>query len=765
MTFHTIEPYEGAHAHVLVLPEEALASAWVRVRRGSHDEPDGYPGLAHFLEHLLFLDAGRFTGDDGFMRFVQGCGGEVNASTQSFHTDFFFQVPVTFLSDALLRLQDLLLKPLPDIEGQQREREVLHAEFLARSADAVTQRDAALGAMSAAGSPLARFFAGNRDTLPVEELAFQHALSDYRRGAHIRRNVELYLAGPLELSAQAKLARNFFKSLPDEIPKARCPAIAVGPPRHRALKMRQPTPCLTLVFEVASRFNPSFERLVRSPLEQGLTRLLRAKGLARQADARRVWVQPDRWLWLVEVPLDRDSDSLAGDVAACASEWLACLDEHQEDWARRARLAGNRRLPGHTPIERIRAHIATQQSAPVALTGTGAGDVWMIRGTLEAMAPWPSDGFPFEAERWTCPGPSAHRSSLALSTPCKPAIERMPAAGNGPLKVSQLTLRMPTGWAVLYLQADVGWRSPAMEHAFDRLAWHASEHGLELSRLSGSGLGFKLEGRARLMDSVVRGLLPMLQPARADRAVAPRAEAMPIKRLFGALSEHVGRRPDAPGWSVLVCTADPLAPGLSQTLSVLPARTVPSATPLTSQWITLPANDDDTAVLMFCAHPATGAEEAGWQLLARLIEGPFYQRMRVELQLGYAVFSGYRRINGQGGLLFAIQSPHADAHMLLGHIETFLSRFDVPSAVLVDQIRTRMTADPGWQRQADQAWQYVQAGQAPSQGVSVQAELAALEQQALIDALGAISLGQYGRIILSNGDSVSPDSGTVLDPV
>ena len=767
MSFHTIEPYEGAHAHVLVLPEEALASAWLRVRRGSHDEPDDYPGLAHFLEHLQFLDTGRFTGDDGLMRFVQGCGGEVNASTQAFHTDFFFQVPIRFFSDALARLQDLLLKPLPDAEAQQREREVLHAEFLARSMDAMTQRDAALGAMAAAGSPLARFFAGNRGTLPVEESGFQHALGAYRRTAHIRRNVELYLAGPLELSAQAELASNFFRSLPDEAPKARRPAISVWPPRHRTLKVRQPTSSLTLVFEATSQFSASFERMVRSPLEQGLVGRLRENGLARQADARRVWVEPDRWLWLIEVPLDRDSDSLAGDVTSCASDWVACLHEDASDWIGRARLATDRQLPGLTPIDRIRAHIDRPPEASDAMRDVGARGVLIMRGVPESMAPWPSAGFPFEAERWACPDPSwVQEGALASPTPCGPAPDQTLAAGLRPVKLSQLTLRMPDGWVVLYLQADVAWRSPGMVHAFDRLAWHASEHGLTLKRLTSAGLGFRLEGRARLFEPVVKGLLPLLQSERSDKSATWQAEAMPIKRLFGALSDHVGYRTEAPGWSVLLCTRYRLPAGLLKTLSALPAKTVPSGASVVSGWITLPGegNDHDNALLLFCPHPATDADEACWQLLARLIEGPFYHRMRVELQLGYAVFSGYRRINGQGGLLLAIQSPKADANTLLGHVETFLSRFDVPSAALLERIRSRVTADPGWQRLADQAWQYVQAGQAPSRGAAVQAQLASIERGALVNALGAISIRQYGWIILSNRDPVSPDSGTVLDP-
>jgi secreted Zn-dependent insulinase-like peptidase len=58
--------------------------------------------------------------------------------------------------------------------------------------------------------------------------------------------------------------------------------------------------------------------------------------------------------------------------------------------------------------------------------------------------------------------------------------------------------------------------------------------------------------------------------------------------------------------------------------------------------------------------------------LAHLAQGPFYQRLRVELQLGYAVFSGLRQIAGQAGLLFGVQSPNASAQQLVEHIEAFL---------------------------------------------------------------------------------------------
>lgn len=69
-------------------PRLKRAAAAIRVHAGSHDAPTKWPGLAHFLEHLFFLGTHRFPLTDGLMRYVQGLGGQVNASTRERTTDF-----------------------------------------------------------------------------------------------------------------------------------------------------------------------------------------------------------------------------------------------------------------------------------------------------------------------------------------------------------------------------------------------------------------------------------------------------------------------------------------------------------------------------------------------------------------------------------------------------------------------------------------------------------------------------------------------------
>ncbi|MGH8354663.1 MAG: insulinase family protein, partial [Pseudomonas sp.] len=203
---HRLVLPNGAMLQLIHLPWAARAAAVARVNAGCHDEPPEYPGLAHFLEHLVFLGSADYPPLESLIPFVQRCAGQVNACTRERHTDYFFEVPAAALEEGLRRLLDMLAWPLLEPEAQACEREVLHAEFMARAEDAETLRDAAFGTGVAPGHPFAAFHAGHRETLPLEQGAFQQALLGFRRRFYHAGQIELVAAGPQPLAELAALA-------------------------------------------------------------------------------------------------------------------------------------------------------------------------------------------------------------------------------------------------------------------------------------------------------------------------------------------------------------------------------------------------------------------------------------------------------------------------------------------------------------------------------------------------------------------------------
>lgn len=168
----------------------------------------------------------------------------------------------------------------------------------------------------------------------------------------------------------------------------------------------------------------------------------------------------------------------------------------------------------------------------------------------------------------------------------------------------------------------------------------------------------------------------------------------------------------------------------------------------------------DSALLLFCPQVnASPATEACWRMLAHLHQGAFYQCLRSELQLGYAVFCSYRQIQGRRGLLFGVQSPGCKAAEILQHIQDFLQARSAWLAGL-DQaaLAASITALHGqWQVQArscdglaEQAWLAHLAGLSDDHGEAVQQALQSLSLVTVQQAQQALLEASAGWYVLSN---------------
>lgn len=205
---HTETLANGLRVTLRHAPDLKRCAAALRVDAGSHDVPLAWPGLAHFLEHLLFLGTERFPAGEGLMAYVQGHGGQVNAQTCERTTDFFFEVPPQAISAGLERLSDMLAHPRMNLDDQRREREVLHAEFVAWSRDAAARQQFSLFDGVSAAHPLRAFHAGNRYSLPLPQTEFQQALKDFHQRFYQTGQMTLSLVGPQSIDELKSMAQS-----------------------------------------------------------------------------------------------------------------------------------------------------------------------------------------------------------------------------------------------------------------------------------------------------------------------------------------------------------------------------------------------------------------------------------------------------------------------------------------------------------------------------------------------------------------------------
>jgi secreted Zn-dependent insulinase-like peptidase len=175
------------------------------------------------------------------------------------------------------------------------------------------------------------------------------------------------------------------------------------------------------------------------------------------------------------------------------------------------------------------------------------------------------------------------------------------------------------------------------------------------------------------------------------------------------------------------------------------------------RWQTEPSDSSENAVLLFYPTPSNSLEdEAIWRLFAHRVQAPFYQRLRVEMQLGYAVFSGFRQIAGQSGLLFGVQSPSASVEQLVKHIEDFLQTLPelIETADLPSEITTLASqTDPATmetQAAAEMLWQAHLCGHGNDYLERLQHSFAHLSADALKTAASRVALSQTPLLCLAN---------------
>ncbi|KAF1343553.1 STE23-like protein [Delphinella strobiligena] len=71
------------------------ASAAMDVNVGSFSDEEDMPGMAHAVEHLLFMGTEKFPGENDYNQYLQSYGGYSNAYTASCDTNYYFELSAT----------------------------------------------------------------------------------------------------------------------------------------------------------------------------------------------------------------------------------------------------------------------------------------------------------------------------------------------------------------------------------------------------------------------------------------------------------------------------------------------------------------------------------------------------------------------------------------------------------------------------------------------------------------------------------------------
>ncbi|MCX6549483.1 MAG: pitrilysin family protein [Acidobacteria bacterium] len=176
------------------IPHVRSVSMGVWLTRGSRHEGDRWPGIAHFVEHMLFKGTATRSAED-IAQAVDSVGGQMDAATGKENANYAIKVLDEHLSFAVDILSDIVLHPRFSPEDVEREKSVIGEEIKMVEDTPDDLVHELFLQQFWAGHPLGRPILGTRDSI---EALTRDSLRDYFAGVYTADNFIVAAAGNIE---------------------------------------------------------------------------------------------------------------------------------------------------------------------------------------------------------------------------------------------------------------------------------------------------------------------------------------------------------------------------------------------------------------------------------------------------------------------------------------------------------------------------------------------------------------------------------------
>jgi insulysin len=192
-------------------PTSDRAAASMDVAVGSNHDPQEYPGLAHFLEHMLFLGTDLFPEAGEYQQYISASGGSHNAFTAPENTNYFFDVQPNALPGALDRFSRFFVAPRFDPTYVRREVNAVHSEYQSKLQNEGNRSFAVTKEGLNPAHPFQGFHSGNLETL--DQLGLVEAVTTFYQAMYSADRMALAVLSSDSLDTLESLVRDRFSNI------------------------------------------------------------------------------------------------------------------------------------------------------------------------------------------------------------------------------------------------------------------------------------------------------------------------------------------------------------------------------------------------------------------------------------------------------------------------------------------------------------------------------------------------------------------------
>ena len=210
--YREIKLMNGLKVLLISNPKTEKAAMAMNVHVGSYSDPDEYPGLAHFLEHMLFMGTKSYPDEDAYERMLEEYNGNYNAYTDDTRTVFYFDIQQNALTKILPLFAGFFTEPLMSKDAVAREMNAVHSEH-EKNLQVDYWRIAELQAhLASKEHPFSKFGTGNLDTLKKPKTV--EALHEFYQKHYSSDKMTLCVLGNQSLDSLQALVKEYFEKVP-----------------------------------------------------------------------------------------------------------------------------------------------------------------------------------------------------------------------------------------------------------------------------------------------------------------------------------------------------------------------------------------------------------------------------------------------------------------------------------------------------------------------------------------------------------------------
>jgi nardilysin len=193
------------------------AAAAMVVGVGSMYDPPEAQGLAHFLEHMLFMGTEKYPQENAYDSFLSKHGGSDNAYTECEYTVYHLEVPQEKLFPALDMFAQFFIHPLMKEDAVERELNSIESEFqLSKNNDQCRLQQ--LQCHTAGTQPFCKFSWGNLKSLKEvpenNDVNVMELLRNFYNQYYFAANMRLVIIGAYTLDELQRQVEEKFKAIP-----------------------------------------------------------------------------------------------------------------------------------------------------------------------------------------------------------------------------------------------------------------------------------------------------------------------------------------------------------------------------------------------------------------------------------------------------------------------------------------------------------------------------------------------------------------------